>query len=88
MSDVSTNDTIIEGNIADDDYDATKNARKLNLNEDMVITKNTAKRHSAIENANLGIINTSKYINITDNYDKQQLNLPVHNEGVLNMGSS
>ena len=80
------NDVIIEGNIADDDHGAIENAGKLNLNEGTVITRNTAKRYSALYSPESGVVNINKNANIYDNVDKQQPSQSIHSEGILNMG--
>ncbi len=87
-SEVSMNDVIIEGNIADDDYGAIKNAGKLNLNEGTVIAKNTARRYSGLYSSESGAVNINKNAHIYDNVDKQQPPQSIHSEGILNMDPS
>ena len=85
-SEVSMNDVIIEGNIADDDYGAIENAGKLNLNEGTVIARNTARRYSGLYSPESGVVNINKNAHIYDNVDKQQPPQSIHSEGILNMG--
>ena len=87
-SEVTMNDVIIEGNIADDDFGAIANAGKLNLNEGTVIAKNTARRYSGLYSSESGVVNINKNANIYDNVDKQQPPQSIHSEGILNMDPS
>jgi hypothetical protein len=83
-SEVIMNDVVLEDNIADGSMGAIVSAGKLNLNEGTIITKNTAKRYSALDNEKSGIVNMSTGANIYDNYDKQQPYHPVYSLGTLN----
>jgi hypothetical protein len=84
-SEVTMNDVTFDGNIADGDIGAIVSAGKLNLNAGTVITRNSAKRYSALYSPESGIVHISKNADIYDNYDKQQPFQPVHSEGILNM---
>lgn len=81
-SEVSMNDVIIEGNIADNYHGAIENAGKLNLNEGMVITRNTAKRYSALYSPGSGIVIKGKGIRMYDNHDDNP-NDSICIEGIL-----
>jgi hypothetical protein len=85
VSEVSMTDVIIKGNTADyGEAGAIRNAGKLNLNKGTVITKNSARRYSALLNTKTGVVNINKDAYIGDNYDKLQLGETIHNDGILN----
>ena len=87
-SEVTMNGVTLEGNIADGEVGAISNAGELNLNAGTVITKNTAKRYSVLENLASGTININKDVRIHSNIDAQRPFRPIHSEGVLNMDPS
>ena len=53
---------------ADGNSSAIGNAGKLNLNEGTIITRNTAKRYSAIDNSISGTLSMAKDAHIFNNY--------------------
>jgi hypothetical protein len=76
----------IEGNLAEGNSSAIGNSGVLDLNEGTIITRNTAKNHSAIENSKPGVINIQEDTRVFNNRDEQQPGGPIHSEGILNMG--
>ena len=66
-SEVSMDDIIIEGNIADYYDGAIRNTGKLNLNAGTVITGNIAKRYPTLNNTAPGMVNMSMGAHIYDN---------------------
>lgn len=79
------NDVIVEGNLADGNSSAIGNSGIVNLNEGTIITRNTAKNHSAIENSEPGIINIHDGVHIFNNQDEHQPGRPIYSKGILNM---
>ena len=87
-SEATLNDVIIEGNRADDNNGAIGNSGTLNLNEGTIITNNTARNQSAIENLDIGTVNIHAGVHIFDNHDEQQQGRSVHSGGIMNMDFS
>jgi len=84
-SEVTMNDVVLKDNHADGEIGAIESAGKLNLKADTVITRNSAKRYSALKGLKSGVTNIGKYADIHDNTDMQQPYQPIHSEGILNM---
>jgi hypothetical protein len=83
-SEVTMDDVIIADNRADDNSSAIGNSGIFNLKEGTVITRNTAKNYSAIDNSELGIVNIQEGVHIFNNHDEHQPCRPIHSEGILN----
>ena len=81
-SEVTMNDVPFEGNIADGDVGAIENTGTLNLNEGTVITRNTAKRYSALYSPESGIVIKGNGIRMYDNHDDNP-NDSICIEGIL-----
>jgi hypothetical protein len=87
-SEVNMNEVTIEGNTAEGNSSAIGNAGTLNLNEGTIITRNTAKRYSAIDNSMSGILSMAKDAHIFNNYDVGKPGESIHSKGTLNIDAS
>jgi len=83
-AEVTMDDTSIEDNISDGNSSAINSAGVLNLKGSTIITRNTAKNHSAIDS--FGTITIHKDVHISDNRDVHEPGSPIHSEGVMNQG--
>jgi hypothetical protein len=85
-AEVTIDDVSIEDNIADVNSNAISNAGILDLNGSAIITRNTAKNHSAVDNAYCGTITIHKDVHISDNRNVHKPGRPIHSEGIMNQG--
>jgi hypothetical protein len=86
-SEVAMNDTTLEGNIADDEVGAIWSAGKLSLNAGTIITRNRAKRYSALYSLESGVVIKGKGVRIYDNHDDNP-NGSICIEGILKSAES
>jgi hypothetical protein len=63
---------------------AIGNSGIFNLKEGTVITRNTAKNYSAIDNSEHGIVNIQEGVHMFNNHDEPQPCRPIHSKGILN----
>ena len=71
-----------EDNIADDSIGAIENAGELNMKAGTVITRNSAKRYSALYSPESGIVIKGKGVRMYDNHDDNP-NDSICIEGIL-----